>query len=146
VLATPLLYAPLPAGAISTAFCPTAIAGYKSLAKSQNNPPGTSELEKMRIDVKASEVAIKLFTTLASLSPGAMPRAALLNLVTAYKSELVTARALVKIVPKYEADPNDPAVRTAFRNDLIVMTAEIPTFKTLGNKVAYWLQKLCSNS
>jgi hypothetical protein len=145
VLATPLLYAPLPADAISAAFCPKAIAGYTSLAKSEIIPPGTSELGKMRIDIKASDIAIKLFTKLASLSPGAKPKAALLNLATAYKSDLVTARALAKIAPKYETDPNDPAVRTAFRNDLNVMAAEIPSIKTFGNKVTYWLQKLCPN-
>jgi hypothetical protein len=146
MLAMPLLYAPVPADAISSAFCPTAMAGYTSLAKSENIPPGTSQLKKIRLDIKASENAIKFFSKLALLSPGAKPEAALLNVVTAYKSDLVTARAVANIAPKYEADPNDPAVRTAFRNDLNRMATEIPTLKTLVNKVIYWLQRLCPNA
>jgi hypothetical protein len=51
----------------------------------------------------------------------------------------------VKIAPKYEADPSDPAVRTAFRKGLNELAVEGTTIKTLGNKVVYWLQKLCPN-
>jgi hypothetical protein len=144
LLATPLLYTTLPAGAISSAFCPTAFAGFKSL-EAKKAPPGTSEMGRLQLALKTSKAATKLFTKLASMSPGAKPEAALLGLAAANKSLVAKGEAMVPIARKYEANPNDIAVKTTFRNDLTVMNGEDKVEVKLLNKVVYWLEKLCPN-